>query len=107
MDDPSPLVDEQDMAPGDVARRALSGAVLLGARGVLLRALGLVGNILLARMLVPRQFGVVAFGATFLTFAGFLSDAGLAAGLIRRPNAPTKRELEAVLALQLAGTAAV
>lgn len=107
MDDPSPLVDEQDMAPGDVARRALSGAVLLGARGVLLRALGLVGNIVLARMLVPRQFGVVAFGATFLTFAGFLSDAGLAAGLIRRPNAPTKRELEAVLALQVAGTAAV
>ncbi|HEX8004624.1 MAG TPA: oligosaccharide flippase family protein [Mycobacteriales bacterium] len=105
--DREPLPDEQEMAPGDVARRALSGAVLLGARGVVLRALGLVGNIALARMLVPEQFGIVAFGATFLTFAGFLSDAGLAAGLIRRPEPPTRRELEAVLALQLAGTAAV
>lgn len=101
------LDDEQELAPGDVARRALSGAVLLGARGVVLRVLGLVGNIALARMLVPEQFGIVAFGATFLTFAGFLSDAGLAAGLIRRAEQPTKRELEAVLALQLAGTGAV
>lgn len=103
----SDMPDEQELAPGDVARRALSGAVLLGARGVVLRALGLVGNILLARMLVPEQFGIVAFGATFLTFAGFLSDAGLAAGLIRRPEAPSRRELQAVLALQLAGTGAV
>jgi O-antigen/teichoic acid export membrane protein len=106
-DDPTPLVDEADLAPGDVARRALSGAVLLGARGVLLRIVALVGQVILARMLVPRQFGIVAFGNTFLTFAGFLSDAGLAAGLIRRATAPTRRELEAVLALQVAGTAGV
>ena len=100
-------IDEQELAPGDVARRALSGAVLLGVRGVLVRALGLVGNVVLARMLVPEQFGIVAFGWTFLTFAGFLSDAGLAAGLIRRPEAPSRYELQAVLALQLAGTAAL
>jgi len=102
-----PLAAEQEMAPGDVAKRALSGAVLLGARGVILRIVSLVGSILLARMLVPEKFGIVAFGATFLNFAGFLSDAGLAAGLIRRAEQPTRRELEAVLALQLAGTGAV
>ena len=102
-----PLADEQEMAPADVARRALSGAALLGARGIVLRALAFVANIALARMLVPEQFGIVAFGTTFLTFAGFVSDAGLAAGLIRRPEQPERRELEAVLALQLAGTAAI
>lgn len=104
--DQEPL-DEQVLAPGDVAKRALSGAVLLGFRGIVVRALGLLGNVVLARLLVPEQFGIVTFGWTFLNFAGFLSDAGLAAGLIRRPEAPSRHELQAVLALQLAGTTAL
>lgn len=73
----------------------------MGVRGVLVRLLGLLGNIILARLLVPRQFGVVAFGATLMAFMGFLSDAGLGAGFIRRRDAPIRTEFESLVGLQL------
>ena len=88
----------------EIRRRATGGAALLAARGGLILGLGLVSNIVLARLLVPRDFGLVALGSVLLVFGGYLLDGGLGAALIRRPEPPGERTLAAVNGLQLAAT---
>ena len=65
---------------------------------------GFGGNLVLARLLTPRDFGIIAIGATLMLFTTSLADGGLGSGLIRRETEPNRRELKAALALQLALT---
>jgi O-antigen/teichoic acid export membrane protein len=90
-----------DLEPADVRHRALAGVALVGLRGVGVRVLALAGNVLLARLLLPREFGTAAVGLTLLLLTSFLSDAGIAAALVRRAEPPTRDELRVVLGLQL------
>ena len=53
-----------------------------------------------ARLLTPYDFGLVAIGTTVLAFGGFLDDGGVGTALIRRPEPPTKSELQALVAFQ-------
>lgn len=77
------------------------------ARGVFILGFGVAANIVLARLLAPRDFGLVALGTVLLVFGSFLSDGGLGAALLRRPQPPERRELAAVNALQLSITIAI
>jgi O-antigen/teichoic acid export membrane protein len=89
----------------DVRERALSGTLLLTAKGVVLQVVGLVTTIVIARALEPRELGIVAFGLTITTFAAFLGGGqALGGALIRAPEAPDRRDLEAVTGLQLLAT---
>ena len=102
--------DEQEgaerLAGSELRRRATGGALLLGARGMLIQILGVGANIVLARLLVPRDFGLVALGTVVLVFGAYLAESGLGAALVRRPERPTRRQLEAVTGAQLSfGTA--
>ena len=85
--------------------RASAGLVVTATRAFLMLVLGFGGNVVLARMLVPRDFGLVAVGSTMIMFITVLSDGGLGAGLIRRPAPPSDAELRAVMGLQLGLTA--
>jgi O-antigen/teichoic acid export membrane protein len=98
-----PVVDsgEGHLAPHEVKGRATAGAVLIGVRAATTQTLSFVGNVILARLLVPDDFGAVAFGATLITVAGFLSDGGLGVALIRRTDDPSIDDLRALLGLQL------
>lgn len=91
----------------EVRRLAVSGAFVVGLRGLGIKALALVGNVFLTRLLVPRDFGVVAFGTTLIVFGTLLADGGLGAALIRRSEQPGRRELQALVALQLLVTGAL
>lgn len=62
---------------------------------------GLGANIALARMLDPRDFGIVALGSVLLVFGAYVTDGGLAAALIRRKEPPERIDLEAVTGLQM------
>ncbi|MFL5782716.1 MAG: oligosaccharide flippase family protein [Thermoleophilaceae bacterium] len=95
------------LSPQEIRDRAAGGAALLVARGTLILVLGVGANIVLARLLAPRDFGIVALGTVLLSVGTFLSDGGLGAGLIRRPEPPLARELEAVNAAQIAITLAI
>jgi O-antigen/teichoic acid export membrane protein len=101
----SPHVDprpQDDLLPrGELRRRVSSGVFFVGAWGAINLVIGFGGNIVLARLLVPADFGLVAIGATLMMFATTLSDGGLGSGLIRRPESPKPDELRSVLALQL------
>jgi O-antigen/teichoic acid export membrane protein len=92
---------EERLDAGAVKERASRGVVTLGMRGLATRFLGLAGNIFLARMLFPSEFGALAFGFTIVTFASVLSSGGLGAALVRRKETPTRRDLESVFGFQL------
>jgi O-antigen/teichoic acid export membrane protein len=94
-------VDETSLSGADIRGKAASGVLLISLRTFAIRGLGLVGNLVLARLLSPEEFGVLAFGLTLILFGQFFADAGIAAGLIRRNQPPTLHELHAILGFQL------
>jgi O-antigen/teichoic acid export membrane protein len=95
---------DETLAAPEIRERAARGAMLLAGRGVLIRGLGFVGNVVLARLLLPSDFGLIAFGLTLWTVGSFLQDGGLGAYLIRRPEGPTRRDLQSLVGFQLAVT---
>ena len=102
-----PVFDDDGLSADEVKARAASGAVLLMGRGALLQALGFIGNLVLARLLVPADFGLVALGLTVIAAGRILAGAGLGSALIGREEVPTKEVLRAVTGLQLVATSAV
>ena len=92
---------DDELTTPDVRRRAVVGAVVDAMRGIGIRFVGLIGTAVTARLLTPYDFGLVAFGATVVVFGSFLSDGGVGTALIRRPEPPTKSELQALVAFQL------
>ncbi len=101
------LVEEPELTTDQVMGRAAAGIFLLAGRDLAIRALGLGANVVLARLLVPEDFGIVAVGLTVINVANFVTDAGLGLGLVRRKESPTVREMRAIVGLQLAGASAI
>jgi O-antigen/teichoic acid export membrane protein len=95
------------LAPDEVKSRAAAGVVLLMGRGVALQAVGFLGNLVLARLLVPEDFGIVAVGLTIVNIGQLISGAGIGAALVARSEPPTKDELRALTGLQLLVTLTV
>jgi O-antigen/teichoic acid export membrane protein len=91
----------------ELVRRASAGIVIVFTRGVAIALLSLGGSVVLARLLDPHAFGVVAIGMTVVAFASVLADGGLGAGLIRRADPPSVEELQALTGFQLAVTVAL
>jgi polysaccharide transporter, PST family len=100
-------IEEQRLTEGEVRERAVTGAAIDVLRGLSVRFIGLIGTLVLARLLTPSEFGMVAFGATFITFANFLADGGIGSGLIRREEPPTRADLSSLLAFQFGLSAAL
>jgi O-antigen/teichoic acid export membrane protein len=95
-------VDEADALTRDeLRRRASAGVSIVASRGLAILLLGFVGNVVVARLLTPHDFGLVAIGMAFVYLISTLSDGGLGAALIRRPAPPAIGELQALLAFQL------
>ena len=95
----------EPLAPADVQRRAAAGAAILGLRGLVIVLFGLGGNLALAALLLPREFGLLALGNVIIFVGRSVSEGGLVAGFIARPAPPDRRDLEAALGFQLAITA--
>jgi O-antigen/teichoic acid export membrane protein len=94
---------DQPRIQGDEVRRlATRGVALLAARGVAIRVLGFIGNVVLALLLTPVDFGVVAIGTAVTVFVSLVADGGLGAALIRGDYKPTRLMFEQLLGFQLA-----
>jgi O-antigen/teichoic acid export membrane protein len=91
----------------DLRQRAIKGVAVVGSRTLAVQIIAVIGNVVLARLLIPQQFGIIAVGLTLLVFARFIGDAGLGASLIRRRESLNRVELESILGLQLILTTAV
>jgi O-antigen/teichoic acid export membrane protein len=100
MDQDPAVAAEDALSTSTVRRRAVTGAVVDALRAIGTRSVGLVGTVVTARLLTPYDFGLVAIGTTVLAFGSVLDDGGLGTALIRRPEPPTKSELQALHAFQ-------
>jgi O-antigen/teichoic acid export membrane protein len=104
-DDPDdPDGGEGSLGGAEIRERAAAGIGLDALRGLANLVFGLGGTIVLARLLTPHDFGLVAFGLTILVFGTFLAHGGLAVALIRRPRRPSRLELQSIQGFQLALT---
>ncbi|MDQ8043773.1 MAG: oligosaccharide flippase family protein [Solirubrobacteraceae bacterium] len=90
------ITDEQRAVRDKTAKSMM----LVGIRTVVVRALGLLGTIFLARLLSPADYGVVALGLTLVVLGRFFADGGVAPGLIRREEPPSRHEYGALLGFQ-------
>ena len=99
--------DASDLTRSEVRGRALSGVLYVTASGGINLLIGFFGNLALARMLTPEDFGVVAVGLTATLLGTAISDGGLGAGMIRRAEPPTRRELRTLNGIQLAIAAVI
>jgi polysaccharide transporter, PST family len=100
------LVEEQ-MSSAQVKSRAATGVAMLMGRGLAFQLLGFLGNLVLARLLVPEDFGLVAIGFTVVNVGRFLAVGGLGYALVGRTEAPSRSELRAITGLQLLITSAI
>ena len=90
--------DEPEQSVGTLA---IGGAVVVLLRSAGIAGFALIGNVVLARLLLPSEFGLVAFGITLVAAGTFLAEGGMAIGYVRRSADPTLTELRALFGLQL------
>jgi O-antigen/teichoic acid export membrane protein len=103
----APLADAYTLPREEVRRRSLAGVFYLTSSSIQNLVVGLGASIALARLLAPREFGMVAVGSTVLLIGGALADGGLGAGMVRRPDPPTRQELRTLNGIQLVMTFAL
>jgi O-antigen/teichoic acid export membrane protein len=80
-------------------RRTVIGASWLVAWRMVTRLLGLVSTLVLARVLVPADFGLVAMATTFAVAVEALSQLGLQDALVRHPEGERLRDTAFTLQL--------
>jgi lipopolysaccharide exporter len=73
-------------ASDSVTSRTAIGAGWMIAWRLVTRGLGLISTLILARLLVPADFGIVAVASAFAAGVEALSELGLQAALVRRPD---------------------
>jgi PST family polysaccharide transporter len=96
-------VDAEPPATGSepaLARRAAAGVAWEGLSYILGKLFLLVSTVVLARILAPDDFGVVALGMVFILFFEQLADLGVADALVYFP--PDRRRTDAALAITIA-----
>ncbi len=67
--------DEPEQSVGTLA---IGGAVVVLLRSAGIAGFALIGNVVLARLLLPSEFGLVAFGITLVAAGTFLAEGGMA-----------------------------
>jgi PST family polysaccharide transporter len=75
----------------DLGRRAFTGFLWAGASYAGGKVLVFLATLVLARLLVPSQFGLVAFALAVIYYLEYVTDLGLGAALIYRSDADDPR----------------
>ena len=60
-----------------------------------------VASLVLARLLSPRDFGMIALGQTVATLAAAVSEGGIATGFIRQSEGISRKVLQSINGVQL------
>lgn len=83
-----------------IGKRIASGSFWMIAARWSVRGIGIISTIILARLLSPSDFGVVAISMLIVGFVEVLADTGLALSLIRHPD-PKPSHFNTVWTLQI------
>lgn len=89
-------MDESQNLRGQVVR----GSAWMIAMRWTVRFIGLLSTLILARILTPEDFGLVAMAMLVVGFLELFTEAGMPLALIRHPN-PTKEHFDTVWTLRL------
>lgn len=81
--------------------RVLGSVAVLVVRGAVVRGIGFAVTLVLARLLTPGDFGLLALGLAVQAVGVVVGDVGLGAELLRQPAKPTRRQREAIFGFQL------
>ncbi len=87
------MAERPTSSPESLGRRLMSGSVWMIAMRWSMRLLGLVSTAILARLLTPEDFGLVAMSAFAVGFIEVFSQLGVELVLIRHPN-PQRRHYD-------------
>ena len=99
--------EAEGLSRSELKRRAGAGVFVVGSWGLIRLAVQFGGNLALARLLTPRDFGIVAIGLTVLLIGRSISDGGMASALIRASEEPTREQLATLTGIQLLLTTAI
>ena len=91
MNDLQKVEENEESFAAEVRQKMLNGGKSLLVRQIILSGAGIVGTILMARMLGPRDFGLYAIVSFFVQFLTLMGDAGLGAGLIQKVDEPGEK----------------
>jgi len=80
----APLLDPA--SPPPLGKRAARGAAWIGLSFGVTRVVSLVNSVVLARLLVPADFGIVAMASLMLAFVGPFQDSGLEQAFIAKTD---------------------
>ncbi len=99
----------EDINIEQIKKRSIRGVFSLVGRRIVLRVLGQIAFIILARILSPEDIGIFTIVSFVVNFFGFFSDIGLAAALIQKKGELTKEDLRTTFTVQqvLVGTLVV
>lgn len=86
------IPDTDDLTGPEPVKRSLSDRVARGAAWIvggriLVRSMGLINTLILARLLVPEDFGLVAIGVTVMQLLENISDIGVSRTVVKFRNA--------------------
>src|SRR5215468_8639413 len=87
----------------DVGTRTIQGASLMVLRTLVLYPVGFIGEVSLARLLVPRDFGIYAIASFITVTLAGVTEVGLAAALIQRRTEASNEEYQTLFTLQVLG----
>lgn len=104
---PLKSVTDPHLSVEEIRRRTTQSVVAVIFRGFGVRFVGFLGTVVLARLLVPAQFGVIALGIAITTVGSGLSDGGLSTALVRGGRTPTRTDLESAFGVNLLATVIV
>ena len=96
-----PGSSDEPLATSEVKRLAIRGVALVSVGGVAIRLIALGCTVVLAHLLTPQDFGIIALGYAVLGVGRVLSDGGIAAGLIRTRQRPRHADLQSMMGFQL------
>jgi lipopolysaccharide exporter len=94
------VADPPTSAPSGLGRRVAVASFYAVLQRALLRGIGLFGTVILARLLAPEDFGIVAVAAIVQTFLEILSSTSFQLALVRMP-APSRAHYDTVFTMNL------
>lgn len=88
--------DPSQIEVPNVVGKTLRGAVVFAFRQILCQGLGAVTGIVLARNLLPAEYGLYAICGFWFYFLHSLSDLGLGASVVRQSENPSENSLRLI-----------
>lgn len=99
-------INTASLADNSLAGRIMRGAAWIIGGRIIVRALGLINTLILARLLVPEDFGLVAIGVTVMQLLQNITDIGVSRTVVKFRDAG-RAQYETLFTISLIRGAAV